>query len=135
VTNFDGKTLVTGDRVLLKNQSAPAENGVYVVVASGAASRATNFDAVSALEVASGALFFVSEGTANNGKAFTLTTTVAITLGTTALDFAEFSDSPEVLAVVEPARPMGYSITHKVVEQFTLTLGDPIYGVLGTAVL
>jgi hypothetical protein len=132
---IDGKTLVTGDRVLLKNQSTASQNGVYVVVASGAASRATNFDAVSALEVASGALFFVDEGTANNGKAFTLTTTGTITLGTTGLTFAEFSDSPEVLAVVEPARPLGYSITHKVVEQFTLTLGDPIYGVLGTAVL
>jgi hypothetical protein len=132
---IDGKTLVTGDRILLKNQSTASQNGVYVVVASGAASRATNFDAVSALEVASGALFFVDEGTTNNGKAFTLTTTGTITLGTTGLTFAEFSDSPEVLAVVEPARPMGYSITHKVVEQFTLTLGDPIYGVLGTAVL
>ena len=132
---IDGVTLVTGNRVLLKNQSTASQNGVYVVVASGAASRATDFDAVSALEVASGALFFVSEGTANNGKAFTLTTTVAITLNTTVLTFAEFADSPEVLAVVEPARPLGYSITHKVVEQFTLTLGDPIYGVLGTAVL
>ena len=132
---IDGKTLVTGDRVLLKNQSTASQNGVYVVVASGAASRATNFDAVSALEVASGALFFVDEGTANNGKAFTLTTTGTITLDTTNLLFTEFSDSPAVLAVVEPARPLGYSITHKVVEQFTLTLGDPIYGVLGTAVL
>lgn len=132
---IDSKTLVTGDRVLLKNQSTASQNGVYVVVASGAASRATNFDAVSALEVASGALFFVSEGTTNNGKAFTLTTTGTITLNSTSLTFAEFTDSPEVLAVVEPARPLGYSITHKVVEQFTLTLGDPLYGVLGTAVL
>ena len=132
---IDSKTLVTGDRVLLKNQSTTSQNGVYVVVAAGAASRATNFDAVSSLEVASGALFFVDEGTINNGKAFTLTTAVAITLNSTNLDFAEFVDSPEVLAAVEPARPLGYSITHKVVEEFTLTLGDAIYGVLHTAVL
>ena len=135
VTNFDGKTLVTGDRVLLKDQSTPSQNGVYIVAASGTASRATNFDAVSALEVASGALFFVTEGTINSGMAFTLTTTGTITLGTTALDFAEFTDSPEVLAAVEPARPLGYSITHRVVERLTLTLGDPIYGELGEAVL
>jgi hypothetical protein len=132
---IDGKTLVTGDRVLLKNQSTASQNGVYVVVASGAASRAANFDAVSALEVTSGALFFVGEGTTNNGKAFTLTTTGTITLGTTVLTFAEFSGSPEVLAVVEPARPLGYSISHVIVERFTLILGDSIYGVLGTAVL
>lgn len=131
---IDGVSLVAGDRVLVKNQATPSANGVYIVGAS-TWSRATNFDAVSALEVASGALFFVSEGTINNGKAFTLTTTAAITLGTTGLTFAEFAGSPEVLAVVEPARPLGYSITHVIVEQFTLILGDPIYGVLGTAVL
>lgn len=87
------------------------------------------------MEVASGALFFVDSGTVNNGKAFTLTTTGTITLNTTGLTFTEFVDSPKVLAVVEPSRPLGYSITHKIVQAFTLTLGDPLYGVLGTAVL
>jgi hypothetical protein len=128
-------TLVTGDRVLLKNQSTASQNGVYIVAASGAASRATDFDAVSASEVANGALFFVSAGLANKGKAFVLTTTGTITIGTTGLTFSEFADSPEVLAAVEPARPLGYSVTHRVVEKFTLTLGDAIYGELGTAVL
>jgi hypothetical protein len=132
---IDGVTLVTGNRILLKNQSTASQNGVYVVVASGGASRATDFDTVSSSEVAYGALFFVDSGTTNNSKAFTLTTTGTITLGTTALTFAEFSGSPEVLAVVEPARPLGYSITHQLVESFTLILGDPVYGVLGTAVL
>ena len=128
-------TLVTGDRVLLKNQSTESENGVYVVAASGAASRANDFDAVSASEVANGALFFVSAGLANKGKAFVLTTTETITIDATDLDFSEFADSPEVLAAVEPARPLGYSVTHRVVDKFTLTLGDAIYGELGTAVL
>ena len=103
-----------------------------MVVASGAASRATNFDAVSALEVATGALFFVTAGTVNKGKALTLTTTGTITLNSTNLVFAEFPGSPEVLAAVEPARPLGYSITHQVVERFTLILGDSVYGVLGS---
>lgn len=129
---IDGTTLVTGNRVLLKNQSTASQNGVYVVVASGAASRATDFDAVSSSEVAYGAIFFVDSGTINNGKAFNLTTTGTITLGTTGLTFAEFAGSPEVLAVVEPARPLGYSITHQIVERFTLILGDPVYGVLGS---
>ena len=132
---IDGITLVTGNRVLLKNQSTASQNGVYVVVASGAASRATDFNVVSSSEVVYGALFFVDSGTTNNGKAFNLTTTGTITLGSTGLTFAEFAGSPEVLAVVEPARPLGYSITHQIVEQFTLILGDPVYGLLGTAVL
>ncbi len=39
----DGVTYATGDRILLKNQSTPAENGVYVVAASGAAARAADW--------------------------------------------------------------------------------------------
>lgn len=39
----DGVTLATGDRVLLKNQTTGAENGVYVVKASGAPDRAADF--------------------------------------------------------------------------------------------
>lgn len=59
---LDGVTLATGDRVLLKNQTASEENGIYVVVASGAASRSS--DANTALEL-EGAAVFVMEGTAN----------------------------------------------------------------------
>ena len=130
---IDDVTLAEGDRVLLKNQSTGSQNGVYVVPASGAASRATDFD--SSGEVTTGAMFIVDEGTANGDKAFELTTTGTITVGSTALTFAEFTGSPEVLAVAEPARPMGYSLTHTIVDSFTLTLGDPVFGVLGTAVL
>jgi FAD synthase len=41
----DGVVLATGDRILLKNQTTPAENGVYIVAASGAASRASDWAA------------------------------------------------------------------------------------------
>ncbi len=41
----DGVTLATGDRVLLKNQTTGAENGVYVVKASGAPDRAADWAA------------------------------------------------------------------------------------------
>jgi hypothetical protein len=39
----DGVVLATGDRILLKNQTTGAENGVYVVAASGAPARATDW--------------------------------------------------------------------------------------------
>jgi hypothetical protein len=87
--SIDGVTLATGDRVLLKNQTAAAENGVYVVVASGAASRSA--DANSDAEVTPGFAVFVSEGTANADKNFQLTTNAPITLDTTALVFDEFA--------------------------------------------
>lgn len=41
---IDGWTLVTGDRVLVKDQSDATENGLYTVVASGAASRSSDAD-------------------------------------------------------------------------------------------
>jgi hypothetical protein len=84
----DGVTLATGDRVLLKNQSAGAENGIYVVVASGAASRAA--DADSAAELLQAAVF-VREGTANADTAWVLSTNGPLTLGTTSLTFSQFN--------------------------------------------
>lgn len=84
---IDGVTLATGDRVLLKDQTAPAENGIYVVVASGSASRAA--DADSADDILSTAVF-VQEGTANGNTAWVLTTNAPITLDTTALTFSQF---------------------------------------------
>lgn len=64
---IDGVTLATGDRVLLKNQSSADQNGIYVVVASGAASRSADADAFGELN---GACVFVREGTANADKGF-----------------------------------------------------------------
>lgn len=43
-STIDGVTLATGDRILLKNQTTGAENGVYVVKASGAPDRASDWD-------------------------------------------------------------------------------------------
>lgn len=84
---LDGVTLATGDRILLKNQTTGAENGIYVVNASGAPTRATDADSAAELR---GSAVFVEEGTANADKLFTLTTD-AITLGTTALTWTQFS--------------------------------------------
>lgn len=88
---IDGVTLVTGDRILLKNQTTGAENGVYTVNASGAPTRATDADA--SAEVTAGFAVFVVEGTTNADTGWVLTTNDAITLGTTALTFAQFSGS------------------------------------------
>lgn len=79
---IDGVTLVTGDRILVKDQAAGAENGIYTVNASGAPTRAS--DADSSAELVN-ATVVVSEGTVNADKAFTQTTNAPITVGTTAL--------------------------------------------------
>jgi hypothetical protein len=94
-SSMDGVTLATGDRVLLKNQTAPAENGIYIVVASGAASRATDADLASEVE---GLAVYVREGTVSGGLAYLLSTTGSITLGTTGLSFTQFSGASTATA-------------------------------------
>jgi hypothetical protein len=89
-------TLATGDRVLVKNQSTSSENGIYVVQASGAAVRATDFD--SDAEVTPGAFTFVEEGTVNADSGWVLTTDGTITVGTTGLTWALFSVAGTILA-------------------------------------
>jgi hypothetical protein len=93
---IDGVTLVAGDRVLLKDQSTASENGIYVAVASGAASRAG--DANTSAKVTTGMFTFVAEGTVNGDNGFVLTTNDTITLGTTGLTFVQFSGAGQVIA-------------------------------------
>ena len=95
-STIDGVVIATGDRVLLKDQTAGAENGIYVVVASGAASRSTDAD-ISA-EVTSGMYTFISEGTSSASMGFVLSTADPITLDTTALTFTQFSGAGQVIA-------------------------------------
>jgi hypothetical protein len=85
---IDGVTLVAGNRILIKNQATASENGIYVVNASGAPTRATDADSGAELVNAS---CFVSEGTTNADTQWTCTTDAPITLGTTALAFAQLS--------------------------------------------
>jgi hypothetical protein len=87
---IDGISVVAGDRVLVKDQTAGSQNGIYVV-ASGSWTRAADFDGSPAAEVTSGAFCFVTSGTTNGVKGFVLTTNNPITLGTTALTFSQFS--------------------------------------------
>lgn len=84
----DGVTYATGDRILLKNQTAPAENGIYVIVASGAASRAT--DAATAAEVKN-SIVRVAEGSTLADTMWQMVTDGTITLGTTSLTWTQFN--------------------------------------------
>lgn len=92
----DGVTIATDDRILLKNQSTGSENGIYTVNASGAPTRAFDFDADS--EVTGGTFFFVEEGTVNADNGFVLTNDGSITVGSTALTFTQFSGAGQITA-------------------------------------
>jgi hypothetical protein len=81
---IDGVTLVAGDRVLLKDQSTATENGLYLAVASGAASRDPEHDTIAEL---SGGMVVVNQGTVNDNKIFLCTTDTDATLGSTSITY------------------------------------------------
>lgn len=91
----DGVSLVAGDRILVKDQTTGSQNGIYVV-AAGAWARAT--DADSNTEVTPGMFVFVEQGTVNGDSGWVLTNDGAITLGTTALVFSQFSGAGQITA-------------------------------------
>jgi hypothetical protein len=83
---IDGITLVTGDRVLLKDQSTASENGLYLAVASsaGAASRDPQFNSIEEL---SGQMIVVNQGSANDNKIFLCTTNNTASLGSDSITY------------------------------------------------
>lgn len=95
---LNGVSLAANDRILLKNQSTGAQNGIWVVTtlgsgANGVWDRATDFD--SDAEVTSGATLYVSEHvTTDNRGTYVLTTSDPITIGGgsgTALTFTQIN--------------------------------------------
>jgi hypothetical protein len=85
---LDGVALATGDLVLLAGQTAAADNGVYVVPASGTASRHSSFNTYDAI---CGAYFSVMEGTAGADKLYRCVSDRGGTLGSTDIEITEFS--------------------------------------------
>lgn len=83
---LDGVTLATGDSVLVKDQSSAAENGVYVVVASGAASRDPLFDTY---DEHPGALLAVQEGTIHADNVYLCTSNKGGTIDVTAINWSK----------------------------------------------
>jgi hypothetical protein len=92
-------TLVAGDRVLVKNQSTASENGIYVVQSSGAAVRASDANGTPDTgEMSGGTFTFVEEGTVNADSGWVVTSNGAITVGTDAINWAQFSGAGQITA-------------------------------------
>lgn len=80
---IDGISVIATERVLVKNQSAPAENGIYVC-AAGAWSRSSDMDAWTEVP---GAWVTVQEGSTNADTVWIGTADAGGTLNTTAITF------------------------------------------------
>jgi hypothetical protein len=97
--SVDSTLTTVSERVLVKNEAAGANNGVYTVTQVGSAgtpyilTRATDFDSVGTgvNEIDEGDFFLVTSGTANVNTAWVQQTPPPITIGTTAIVFQQFS--------------------------------------------
>mgnify|MGYP001176389713 CR=1 FL=1 len=87
---LDGITLATGNKVLVKDQTDATENGIYDVVASGTATRNTDYDTVAEL---AGQLVIVQEGTSNADKIFLCTTDNSGSIGSVNIVFTVVTPS------------------------------------------
>ena len=90
---IDGVSVVSGDRVLVKNQSIQSENGIYICSTS-AWSRSTDFDQSSDNI---GAFVFIDAGNTNSGTSFVCSNDSAITIGTTDVIFTKFTSSGQLI--------------------------------------
>jgi hypothetical protein len=89
LTVLDGYTLLNGDRVLVKNEVASANNGIYTWATGGTVlTRATDFD--TAAEMASGDFTFISNGTLYANTGWVQTDPVTI-VGTSPVTWVQFS--------------------------------------------
>ena len=100
--SIDGVTPSASDRILVKDQSTAAQNGIYVVTTVGDGStafvltRATPEDQPS--ELTGGSFVFVDQGTANGDNGYVFTHNGSPTFGTTALYVAQFSGAGQITA-------------------------------------
>ncbi len=97
---LDGVSLSVGDRVLIKDQAAPAQNGIYRVTTVGSAianwviTRATDYD--TSAEIVSGTYTIVEDGTVNASNMFVMTTNGTIVVGTTAIVWSAFNSAANI---------------------------------------
>jgi len=139
--SVDGVAVSVGNRILVKDEVAASHNGCYTVTATGSAgtpyvlTRSTDFNQAGANEIANNAYFFVLAGTVNAGSSFILSQTAAITVGTTALPFTQFSDQLNYVGGTNiDVTGLTISLTGTVAATnggtgtSTVTTGDLLYG-------
>jgi len=88
LTAIDGVTLSTDDRILIKDETTSAHNGIYVYTSSTVLTRASDFDTPT--EMAGGDFTFVQQGTEYNDTGWVMTDPVT-TVGTSDVNFVQFS--------------------------------------------
>ena len=97
--SVDGVLVVANNRILVKNEAAQANNGIYTVTQVGNGStpyiltRATDFDSAGAGvdQIDAGDFFLVTAGATQSNTSWVQQTPLPITVGATALVFTQFA--------------------------------------------
>ena len=93
---IDSVTLATGNRILVKNQTNSVENGIYIVNATGAPTRTSDFAAGTSQ---AGSYIFITRGTVNGDNGFVCISDPPNDIpGTSPINFTQFSSSGNVIA-------------------------------------
>lgn len=131
-STFDGVVLSPGERLLVKEQSAPAENGIYIFNGSGSAlTRATDMD--SWAEVPS-SYVWVEEGTTLADSGWICTSNQGGTLESTAITWVLFSSATALFAgagLVKTGNSIDIATadsTRIVINADSIDLGQPTIG-------
>jgi hypothetical protein len=91
---IDGVLTLTNDRILVKNQTTPSQNGIYIAQ-SGAWTRALDMNTWA--EVPS-AYVFVEEGTVNTATGWVCTAQQGGTIDSSAMNWTQFSGAGTIVA-------------------------------------
>lgn len=99
--SVDGSVVVVNERILVKDQVAALQNGIYLVTAVGSGiatfvlTRVTDNDQAAEIP---GAFTFIEAGTVNSGGGFVVASEGPFTMGTTAITWTQFSGAGEITA-------------------------------------
>lgn len=126
---LDGIACVTGDRVLVKNQTNAVNNGIWVVD-TGDWNRSQDFDG--ALDIVTGSIVTVNYGSTKARSLWRVNTENPITIGTTEIVFAEnvasSTDASNINYLASGAGSVATTVQEKI-RTYKVTTTD--YGAVG----
>ncbi len=118
---LDGVTLAVGDRILLRSQTAAAENGIWVF--NGATAGLTRPADWTGTVPLSGDTVIVAEGATYDNQLFILATNGTITVGTTAVSFVQGGSSGITRTSLGATGKYATTVGDGITTSFTITHG------------